>query len=96
MAAEGRRCAQHPRVDGRTALFVRRESAEPRPAPVDYAAVLAEHGMHCHICDAPITSPGDLHFDHVIPLSKGGPHARENLRPAHARCNLRKGARVPA
>jgi hypothetical protein len=33
-------------------------------------------------------------MDHVIPLSKGGPHIEENIRPAHAVCNLRKGARL--
>lgn len=75
-----------------------RENARRRrgEAPVDYAAVLAEHGMHCHICDTGIASMDDLHFDHVIPLSKGGPHAAENIRPAHALCNLRKGSRLLA
>jgi 5-methylcytosine-specific restriction endonuclease McrA len=63
---------------------------------VDYAVVLAEHGMVCHICTEDIASLDDLHFDHVIPLSKGGPHAAENIRPSHALCNLRKGARLIA
>jgi 5-methylcytosine-specific restriction endonuclease McrA len=62
--------------------------------PVDYAAILAEHGMFCHICFLVIVDESDLHFDHVIPLSLGGPHVAENIRPAHAICNLRKGARI--
>jgi 5-methylcytosine-specific restriction endonuclease McrA len=62
--------------------------------PVDYAAILAEHGMFCHICSMVIVDMSDLHMDHVIPLSLGGPHAAENIRPAHAICNLRKGARI--
>jgi 5-methylcytosine-specific restriction endonuclease McrA len=30
----------------------------------------------------------------VIPLSKGGNDTIENVRPAHAICNLRKGSRL--
>lgn len=63
--------------------------------PVDFAVVLAEHGMHCHICDQPISDSTVLHFDHVIPLSKGGTHTYDNIKPAHAKCNLRKAARLP-
>jgi len=37
----------------------------------------------------------DLHFDHVVPLSKGGPHTTENIRPSHSTCNLKKGATHP-
>lgn len=62
--------------------------------PVDYNAILARDGMVCHICAGAIESLADLHFDHVIPLSKGGPHHADNVRPAHAACNLRKGARL--
>ncbi len=63
--------------------------------PVDLAVVLAEHGPWCHICEEFIEQ-GDLHFDHVIPLSKGGPHIYDNIRPAHSWCNLKKAAKVPA
>lgn len=62
--------------------------------PVDLAALLDEYGMWCHICDDAIVSMADLHFDHVIPLARGGVHAAHNIRPAHALCNMRKGARV--
>jgi 5-methylcytosine-specific restriction endonuclease McrA len=61
---------------------------------VDLKALLLEHGMICHICSREIASTSDLHFDHVIPLAKGGPHAASNIRPAHAKCNLSKGARI--
>jgi 5-methylcytosine-specific restriction endonuclease McrA len=33
------------------------------------------------------------HMDHVIPLSKGGPHCLANLRPSCAHCNLSKGSK---
>jgi 5-methylcytosine-specific restriction endonuclease McrA len=62
--------------------------------PVDYTAILAEHGMFCHICSMVIVDESDLHFDHVIPLALGGPHSAENIRPAHALCNIRKGAKL--
>ena len=33
-------------------------------------------------------------FDHIIPKSKGGSDARENLQLAHAQCNKIKGNKV--
>ena len=36
------------------------------------------------------------HFDHVIPLARGGRHAIGNLLPACSTCNLSKGARLLA
>lgn len=63
--------------------------------------VIALYGTDCHICGKAIDMQasrkvGDdgwensLHFDHVIPLVKGGSHTLENVRPAHAYCNLKK------
>jgi 5-methylcytosine-specific restriction endonuclease McrA len=69
----------------------RRRAAES--GRVDYAAILAEHGAICYLCSEAIE--GALHFDHVIPLVRGGAHVAENIRPTHATCNLRKGARMP-
>lgn len=61
---------------------------------VDFGKLVSDHGMVCHICSAPILTRSDLHFDHVIPLAKGGPHTADNIRPAHALCNWSKGARI--
>jgi len=84
-------------LNSRRAANKRRARKRDQSAgPIDYAAVLAEHGMICHICTEDIPSLDVLHFDHVIPLSKGGPHIAENIRPSHALCNLRKGARLLA
>ena len=60
---------------------------------VDYAKILERDGMVCHICGGKIRNRRDLDFDHVVPLSKGGPHSEENVRPSHRRCNRRKGSR---
>jgi 5-methylcytosine-specific restriction endonuclease McrA len=61
---------------------------------VDYKAILNEHGMVCHLCHGEIDTLGNLHFDHVIPLSRGGPHAYGNVKPSHAKCNMRKGNKL--
>lgn len=44
----------------------------------------------CHICGKPIEDVDDLHIDHVIPVSRGGTSGRDNLKPAHVWCNIRK------
>ena len=53
----------------------------------------------CGICQGPIdpslTWPhrDSATVDHIIPLSKGGKHVRENVQPAHLGCNASKGNR---
>lgn len=58
-----------------------------------YRDVLARDGMHCYLCDA-VVSPDDLSFDHVVPLTRGGPHTLGNVRVAHLACNIRKGNKL--
>jgi len=68
--------------------------------------IISIYGNDCHICmeQIDLTAPRStrylgwelgLHLDHVIPLSKGGSDLIENVRPAHAQCNLVKGALIP-
>lgn len=85
--------ARHP--DWARAKGAARRARERQTAvgPVDYEAILDEHGMVCHICLRPILSRDDLHFDHVRPISRGGTHTAGNIRPACAKCNRGKGAR---
>lgn len=63
--------------------------------------MLRRWGTDCYLCGAPVDieaprTPGKpgweigLHRDHVIPISAGGPNTLDNVRPAHAMCNLRK------
>ena len=60
-------------------------------------------GYDCYICNTPVDlaanhiqgHPGwELypHIEHVKPLSKGGDDILENVKIAHAVCNIRKGA----
>ena len=64
--------------------------------------ILEEHGAICHICglDIDLKAPRkigeqgwelSIHYDHVVPVVEGGPDTAENVRPAHALCNLKKG-----
>lgn len=45
-----------------------------------------EFGHTCAYCGA----DGDLHIEHVIPISKGGEHHLGNIVPACQRCNYSK------
>lgn len=55
----------------------------------------------CYLCGTQLflsSKPGELghaHLDHVMPISRGGLHCAENLRPACASCNHRKHKRTP-
>jgi len=58
--------------------------------------ILLRDGYKCHICLRKVAKK-DLSFDHLVPLSRGGSHTRDNVAVAHLRCNIKRGAgRVPA
>ena len=54
----------------------------------------------CGICSEPVDSslawpdPMSASLDHVIPVSRGGRHVRDNVQCSHLTCNLRKSNRV--
>ena len=53
----------------------------------------------CGICRQPVDKnlkyphPMSASLDHIIPLSKGGKHSKDNVQLAHFSCNSKKGAR---
>jgi len=53
-------------------------------------AIFARDGGRCAYCHAPAET-----VDHVLPRSRGGHHAWENVVAACARCNHSKGDRTP-
>ena len=67
--------------------------------------VMELYGNSCHICNKQINILATrragqngweegLHFDHVIPLAKGGSDTIDNIRPSHALCNIKKGYKI--
>lgn len=47
----------------------------------------------CWLCHLPIDD-SDYSIDHVVPRSKGGDvWDIDNMRPAHLKCNMRRGNR---
>ncbi len=57
--------------------------------------IYARDGGVCHLCLEPATRD-EYAIDHVIPLARGGKHARGNVAVAHPECNARKGAKLLA
>lgn len=65
-------------------------------------ALRVQAGEPCSICGEPIDlalkypHPMSMVLDHYVPIVAGGhPTDERNHRPAHNRCNGRKGASVP-
>ena len=52
--------------------------------------VIERDGLHCVYCDEDLTD-GEIHMDHVIPESQGGPTTYSNLQVTCRKCNLAKG-----
>ena len=62
-----------------------------RRAPLNRRGIFARDAHRCQYCGATAES-----IDHVIPRSKGGEHAWENVVAACRPCNVRKGDRLLA
>lgn len=71
----------------------RRRAVMKGASPIDWTKVIDRTNGACGICGG-VIADGDRHFDHIVPLAKGGAHSEENLQVAHAQCNMRKGAKV--
>jgi|ERR1051326_3547630 5-methylcytosine-specific restriction endonuclease McrA len=61
--------------------------------PIDYKQILRDSKGVCGICGRPLDLFG-IDFDHIVPLSRGGSHTRDNLQATHQYCNRAKGAKV--
>lgn len=65
---------------------------------VERRRVYERDGWQCQLCQKPIDrtlkAPHRLSasLDHIIPISKGGPHTYANVQAAHLACNTVKGA----
>ena len=52
----------------------------------EWLEILKDHGYLCTYCG----STSKLTMDHIVPLSKGGAHTKQNITPACRPCNSRK------
>lgn len=74
----------------------RRYRAGAKTIAVSYKVVYERDGGNCQICGKKVNAKHkwpDLlsgSMDHIIPLSKGGPHEESNIQLAHLGCNLSK------
>lgn len=63
---------------------------------IDYGMLLSAWDGICGICRTMVMPDEDANWDHIVPLSRRGRHAEDNLQRVHAVCNRRKGARIAA
>jgi 5-methylcytosine-specific restriction endonuclease McrA len=59
---------------------------------IDLRVVYTNAAGICGICGLPV-GIDEFVIDHIVPMSKGGPHLQSNLQPAHCACNNKKGNR---
>ena len=59
----------------------------------EWLGVMSEFDHSCVYCGR---SDVKLTMDHVIPISKGGPHSKGNVVPSCSSCNSKKGAKDPS
>lgn len=58
-------------------------------------------GGYCIVCDEAINktirfpSLESFTIHHIVPISRGGPDIMDNVAPAHFRCNMKVGNKVP-
>ena len=61
---------------------------------VEWLKELRNRSKICHLCGIRMKRhgkyPGGKNLDHIIPLSIGGPHTKENLRYICAECNCNR------
>lgn len=72
--------------------ITRNSKREWFPKSINLIAIFERHRGLCGICDQPVPM-GDVTWDHILAITKGGLHMEDNLQPAHMRCNQIKGNR---
>ena len=51
----------------------------------EWEQILIDHDYKCAYCEDPYE-----HLDHILPVSKGGPHLKDNVQPLCSWCNSMK------
>jgi 5-methylcytosine-specific restriction endonuclease McrA len=60
--------------------------------PFSRLEILVRDGGRCFHCGTELTGPWDM--DHLVPLSRGGPHIRSNVVASCRSCNRKRHSRV--
>ena len=83
--------SEHISMDAPSVLRLRTFVKIPHRShsPLTRRAVFARDGWTCQYCGAPAEN-----LDHVLPRSRGGAHAWDNVVAACRRCNSRKENRL--
>ena len=91
------RCLPCTKARWRETHYARAERYDVQFDVIDPLSIYERDGWRCQICGGKVVrewgSPKSATLDHIVPMSCGGPHTRDNLQTAHAVCNARKGAR---
>lgn len=56
----------------------------------EWQSVLKKYKYRCACCN----EKNNLSIDHIIPISKGGKHEKENIQPLCIKCNSIKGVKI--
>lgn len=83
----------HPDLWARAAIKRRGRMGAALVETVQRVVVWERDKGVCGICGRPADA-ASWHLDHIVPLSRGGPHSYANTQVSHPFCNLSKGARA--
>lgn len=69
--------------------------------PVNKLKVFKRDKWKCKRCGVKVQNkvihqPNTAHLDHIVPISKGGPHTYTNVQTLCRECNMRKGDSMPS
>lgn len=62
--------------------------------PEDYRIVFMESGSRCEWCGREVSYP-HFHYDHIMPLCRGGKNTKSNIALSCIPCNQIKGYKFP-
>lgn len=74
-------------------------TSDPDAESIDRDEIGGRDGWRCGLCgkrvDRRLTwpNPRSASLDHIVPLSRGGKHDRQNVQISHLSCNVAKGNR---
>lgn len=70
-----------------------RKRGAPRYERIRRIDVFEADGFRCYLCKK-VFEASDLQVDHIVPVSRGGTHTRDNVATACGHCNASKGAKL--